>query len=71
MDCRNDVAVQHSGWFGVGVYLQQSDGTLGKEVVLPSVYGSDVLASADFNGDGKPDIAVADQGKLVLFYNTH
>lgn len=71
MDCRNDVIVQHAGWFGVGVYLQKADGTLAKEVVLPSVYGSNVLGVADLNGDTKPDIVVADQGKLVVFYNTH
>jgi len=71
MDCRNDVVVQHSGYFAVGVYLQTADGTLANEVVLPSVYGQSVLAVGDLNHDGKPDIAVADQQKLVLFYNTH
>jgi hypothetical protein len=70
-DCRNDVVVQHAGWFGVGVYLQKPDGTLAKEVVLPSTYGASVLAVTDLDGDGKPDIVTADQQKLVLFYNTH
>jgi FG-GAP-like repeat len=69
-DCRNDVIVQHPGWSSVGVYAQQANGTLAAEVKLTSVYGEDVLAVADLDGDGKPDIAVADQQKLVVFHNT-
>ncbi len=71
MDGRNDVVVEHAGWFAAGVYLQKADGTLAPEVLLRSSYGQRVLAVGDVNGDGKPDIVTADQQKLVVFYNEY
>jgi hypothetical protein len=70
-DCLQDVVVVHPGWAAVGVYLQTSSATLASEVSLQSIYGADVIAVGDVDGDGKPDIVGADQQALVIFHNTH
>lgn len=64
LDGRDDVVVLHGGWNAVGVYLQQTDGSLGDEVLYPipyaSFYANGGLAVGDFTGDACPDVAIAD-----------
>lgn len=69
-----DLVVVHGGWQTVSTYLQQPDGTFGPEALAPlpfaSHYEPQGLALGDLNGDGKPDVAIADQNNgLVLLYN--
>jgi hypothetical protein len=70
-DGRRDVVVGHSGWYAVGVYLQQADGSLGAEARYPANYGvrnPGAMAVGDVTGDGRPDILVAEallQQKVV------
>lgn len=71
-DGRQDVVVLHGGWLAAGVYRTQSDGTLGTEelyaIPYASSYKPDGLAVGDINGDGLPDLAIADSnhGLVVL-----
>lgn len=61
-DGRADIIVLHA-WARVGVYLQNADGSLQAEELYFSPSGSyqpQALSVGDFNGDGVPDIAVAD-----------
>jgi hypothetical protein len=44
------------------VLLGKGDGTFGKSVPFTAGVRPTALAVGDFNGDGKPDLAVADQG---------
>ena len=72
LDGRADVATLHGGWLAAGVYRQQLDGTLGAEELYPIPYASHYnphgLALGDVNGDGSPDIVLADynNGLVVL-----
>lgn len=73
-DGRDDIVVLHGGWYRMGVYLQMSDGTLAAEDLYPipyaSHYNSHGLAIGDYDGDGKPDVAIADYNYgLVLLRN--
>lgn len=73
-DGRDDVVVLHGGWYRMGVYLQKTDGTLAAEDLYPipyaSHYNSHGLAIGDYDGDGKPDVAIADYNYgLVLLKN--
>ena len=71
-DGRADVVTLHGGWNNTGVYLQQANGALGAESLATIPYASHYnphgLAVGDVNGDGAPDIAVADynHGLVVL-----
>ena len=44
---------------GIGVLVSRGDGTFNTVVSYPSNLGPSKIAVADFNGDGKPDLAVA------------
>jgi subtilisin family serine protease len=62
-DGRLDVVVGHDGGSELGVYRQNADGTLGEEDLVPVPFGNydpTALSLGDLNGDGSPDIAVAD-----------
>jgi hypothetical protein len=63
-DDRDDVAVAHGGWMALGVYLQQSDGSLAPERLFPLPYASHYHAHsfeiADLDVDGCADVALAD-----------
>ncbi len=67
-DGRDDVAVLHSGWSRLGLYLQGSAG-LGAEqlVTIPyqSHYNPQGLAFGDLDGDGCTDAAIALNGDGV------
>lgn len=70
-DGRLDAVAAHGGWNNVGVWFQQQ-GTLEGEQMMPVPYAShyDIrgLSVGDVNGDGHPDIVVADynNGLIVL-----
>jgi hypothetical protein len=70
-DNLGDVVTLHGGWMQAGVYLQEA-GALGPESLFPIPYASEYkpkgLAVGDVNGDGKPDIVLADYtyGVVVL-----
>lgn len=73
-DGRDDVVVLHGGWYRMGVYVQNPDGTLAPEDLYPIPYASHYnphgLAIGDYDGDGKPDVAIADYNYgLVLLKN--
>ncbi len=71
-DTRPDVVTLHGGWNRAGVFLQDAAGRLAVEVLVPIPYASHYqpggLALGDVNGDGRPDIVVADynSGLVVL-----
>lgn len=70
-DGRTDLVVAHGGWYNVGVYLQQPDGSFSPEQLYyigawDDFTFSSGLAVADVNGDGLPDILTGDDGDLVV-----
>ena len=74
LDGRADVVVLHGGWLKAGVYRQQAGGTLGSEELCSIPYASHYnphgLAVGDINGDGSPDVAIADSNNgLVVLRN--
>jgi hypothetical protein len=69
-DGRKDVLVAHSGWLRLGVYRQTSTGDLGAEELYPignaSIFQPQGLAVGDINGDGLPDVVVADSNNGLV-----
>jgi hypothetical protein len=75
LDGRADVVTLHGGWTDAGVYRQLAGGTLGTEELYPVPYASHYnphgLAVGDVNGDGSPDVVLADYNHgLVVLRNT-
>jgi len=72
MDGRVDILVLHGGWRRLGVYFQTAPGTFGTEMLfeIPYVshYETHALAVGDINGDGMPDVAIAEHidGLVIL-----
>jgi chitinase len=72
LDGRPDVVVLHGGWLEAGIYRQLANGTLAPEdlyaIPYASHYNPHGLALGDINGDGSPDIVLADynNGLVVL-----
>lgn len=74
-DGRSDVLVLHGGWYSLGLYVQQDNGTLASETLYPIPYASHYnpqgLAVGDINSDGNPDVAIADYNNgLVTLINS-
>jgi len=67
-DGRPDLAVANSqggasdGYFTVSVLLNKGDGNFAPQVVYSTGLGPVAVVAQDLNGDGKPDLAVADGG---------
>jgi hypothetical protein len=72
LDGRADVVTLHGGWNDAGLYRQTTGGVLAPEELYPIPYASHYkthgLALGDVNGDGSPDIVLADynNGLVVL-----
>jgi hypothetical protein len=63
-DGRPDLVVANAGYHGeygntVSVLLGKGDGTFGPKTDFQTSVGALALATADLNGDGRPDLAVA------------
>ena len=73
-DGRQDIIVAHGGWHALGVYTQWEDGILAPEALydLPyaTAYNPQGLVVGDINGDGHPDVVIADynHGLVVLYH---
>lgn len=64
-----DVAVADTGSDNILLWLGRGDGTLSPPLTLGLAAGSQpsALITADFNGDGKTDLAVGINGALLVF----
>jgi len=72
-DAKADIAVVGSvagAQYALWVFPGNGDGTFQRGKSFPVVDPSFVLAIADFNGDGKPDIASLATSQLLLLKNT-
>ena len=60
-----DLAVVNNGGSTVGVFLSVGGGTFGTQVIYPVGRGhsTDGIATGDFNGDGKVDLAVVNNSE--------
>jgi hypothetical protein len=70
-DGREDIAVAHSGWSKLGVYLQNAGGTLDPDDLYTIPYASSYrqhgIAVGDLDQDDAPEVAIADYNHgLVL-----
>ena len=75
LDGRQDVVTLHGGWQNAGLYRQAPDGGLLAEELYPLPYASHYepygLAVGDLDGNGSPDVALADYNfGLVVLRNT-
>ena len=75
LDGKADVATAHGGWGNLGVFRQTASGSLNAEELHPIPYASHYnphgLDVGDVNGDGAPDVVLADSNHgLVVLYNT-
>jgi hypothetical protein len=52
-----------------GVYLGRGDGTFLSEITFEGPYSPTGIVATDLNGDGAPDVVVAGQGGIFVFYN--
>jgi hypothetical protein len=73
LDGRADIVTLHGGWQTLGVYWQNTNGTLSDEqlfqpIPYASKYSPHGLAIGDINSDGMPDAVIADynHGLIVL-----
>ena len=73
-DGKPDLAVANYNSTNVSVLLGNGDGTFKSAISLSAggypAYSPESLAIADFNGDGKPDVAVAVCGGAAVLLNT-
>jgi fibronectin type 3 domain-containing protein len=75
LDGRGDIVTLHGGWSRAGVYQLQANGVLAPEQLYQIAYASHYLqhglAIGDVNGDGSPDVVLADSNNgLVVLRNT-
>jgi hypothetical protein len=75
LDGRQDALTLHGGWQRAGLYSGQAGGSLAAEELYALPYASHYeghgLAVGDVNGDGSPDVALADYNNgLVVLRNT-
>jgi hypothetical protein len=70
-DGKQDLAVIRSStdYSGVTILLGYGNGLFGPPVNTPTINGASSLVAGDFNGDGKPDLAVLSGTVLVLAGN--
>jgi hypothetical protein len=73
-DGLTDLVVAHGGWQSLGILSRQPDGSFAPETLVPLPYAGHYepqsLALGDINGDGKPDVVLADPTNgLVVLYN--
>jgi hypothetical protein len=73
-DGRSDIVTVHGGWEAAGLYIQDLDGKFAPQWLYPlplnsaSHYHPKALAVGDVSGDGRPDVAIADNnyGLIIL-----
>lgn len=74
MDGRLDVLVAHGGWERLGIFLQQTNGTLAPylldNIPYATHYKPQGMDVGDINNDGLPDVVIADYnyGLVVLYH---
>ncbi len=75
LDGLADAVTAHGGWNNAGVFRQAPDGTLQTEELYPIPYASHYnphgLDIGDVDGNGAPDLAIADYNNgLIILYNS-